>query len=254
MDRRAYLGATAAALSGCATVALTGHMVGSDGTGTVGDSTDESRSTPVVASPGTFDDFGELSRWEVLEGSITATADRTFRGSQAVRIDVAASEKRAAIARAFDRPLDLSGVVPGVALAAEEMTVPWLHAFDADGDRITYRAAFKGGLPFRRNNFGVVDVAGDPDLSAVTELRLVVWSGEGNRHRVWVDDLHFVPRPDTGKVMLQFDDNHVTDYTTALPVLEEYGYPAVAFVNPGRIEAEMAGVEDPGGFPRVTLD
>ncbi|MCU4742966.1 polysaccharide deacetylase family protein [Natronoglomus mannanivorans] len=182
---------------------------------------------------GTFDDFEDLSRWTALEGSLSP-ADDAFLGAQSALLESDEASNRVTISREFDSPLDLSEVVPGLAVTAEEMVTPTIRLFDAAGNRIDYRRAITGGLPFVRYNFGVRDVDGDPDLSAITELQVIQWTGE-ETVRFRCDDLHFVPRPETGKVMIQFDDGFETDYTEGFPILEQYEYPAVTFVNPSRI-------------------
>ncbi|WP_276254560.1 polysaccharide deacetylase family protein [Halomontanus rarus] len=182
---------------------------------------------------GTFDDFEDLAEWTALEGSLSATDD-AFLGSQSALLESDAASDRVTISREFDSPLDLSAVVPGLAITTEEMVIPLIRLFDADGNRIDYRRAIVGGLPFARYNFGVEAVGGDPDLSAITEIQILQWTGDGTA-RFRCDDLHFTPRPETGIVMIQFDDGFETDYTEGLRVLEEYDYPAVTFVNSSRI-------------------
>lgn len=187
--------------------------------------------------PDTFDDFSDLSRWEVLEGSLEPT-DRSYAGEQAARLKAGPLEEQVTIGYEFDGPRDLRDVVPGIAVAAGEMVVPTIRLIDADGDRVDYRRAIKGGVPFMRYNFGVSNVAGEPDLGRVTELQIGLWTGLFDGRSFRCDDLHFTPRPATGKVMIQFDDTHDTDYTEGLAILEEYGYPATTFVNPDRVGGE----------------
>jgi len=144
---------------------------------------------------------------------------------------------RVVIARELDDPIDCSAAAPGLAAAAEGTMVPTIQLIDADNDRVDFRRGLKGDLPVMRYNFGATKIVGDPDLSAVTEIRIAVWAGD-ERRRLWVDDLHFVPRPDIGMVSIQFDDGFETDYTEAFPILDRHGYSATTFVNPGRIGAD----------------
>lgn len=192
----------------------------------------ESGGEPV--EPGTFDNFSELSRWEVLEGSLEAS-DEAYAGDRAARLESGVRENRVTIARAFDEPRDLRGVVPGIAVESEEMVVPTIQIVDASGDRIDYRRAIKGGLSFMRYNFGEEQVVGNPDLGRAAEIRITLWTGTGEERAFRCDDLHFTPRLETGTVMIQFDDTHDTDYTEGFRILEEYGYPATTFVNPDRV-------------------
>ena len=183
---------------------------------------------------GTFDDFEDLSKWSVLEGSLSADEDRSYVGSQSAFLQVAESDSQVRIAREFSSPKDLTDEVPGLAVTADQMVSPVIRVFDSSGDRVDYRRAITGELSFQRYNYGVSDVFGDPDMSDVSEIEIVLWNDEDERE-FWLDDLHLTPRPKTGKVMIQFDDAHDTDYTRGLPVLEEYGYEAATFINPGRV-------------------
>ncbi|WP_306053103.1 polysaccharide deacetylase family protein [Natronococcus wangiae] len=256
MKRRAYLAlASTTCLAGCAG----SETLESDRLSDRDDSTDDETGTdseehrePLI--PEAADDFEDLSRWSIDGGSMDTDTDRALVGSQSARIEVSGASSSTRLSLEYESPFDLSDVVPGVAMASSDFVFPWLRLFDVDGNRIDYRRGSRGGLPLMRYNFGV-DAREDAfDPTAVSEVQFQIWTGEGKTPTVWFDDFHFVPRPDVGKVMIQFDDNHVTDYTKALPILEEYGYPAVTFVNPGRIEAETNGRTDPGGYPRITID
>ncbi|QLK27490.1 polysaccharide deacetylase family protein [Natrinema zhouii] len=256
MQRRTYLALTSSiCLAGCTTSNFTDSSTG-NGSNSSPDPESESgtRSPSNGVEPiETIDDFESLDSWETAGGTLTPDPSRSIVGTQSARFEIPTSERSGAIATTFSEPRDLSDVVPGLAIAADDLVVPWIRLVDDDGNEFDYRRGFKGGLPLQRYNFGVESVPSTFDHTAVRKIYVMVWAGDGSQ-TVWLDDLHLVARPETGKVMIQFDDAHVTDYTKALPMLEEYGYPAVTFVNPGRIEAETRGADDPGGFPRLTVD
>ncbi|QCS41437.1 polysaccharide deacetylase family protein [Natrinema versiforme] len=260
MQRRHYLALTSSlCLAGCLTSSDESPPTEPDPNATAGPDPSpepESGDRPPRDRPmaGTIDDFETLDSWEVFGGTLSPDSSRSVVGTQSARLDVPASERTGGIATAFSEPRDLTDVVPGLAVASDGLVVPWLRLIDDAGNEIDYRRGIKGGLPLVRYNFGVEGIANGFDPAAVREVYVLVRTGDGESRTVWLDDLHLVPRPDTGAVMIQFDDAHVTDYTRALPILEKYGYPAVAFVNPGRIEAETRGADDPGGFPRLTVD
>jgi len=203
----------------------------------------------------TLEDFEELSAWEVEGGTVSADTDRSVVGSQSARFETDRQGQTSHLAYSFDSPIDFSEVVPGVAMCASEGTIanPWLRLTDVDGNRFDFRRSIQGGLPLMRLNFGVDDFDPAFDMTAVTRAALVVWTAEDDKQTVWFDDLHTVPRPATGKVMIQFDDAHSTDYTEALPTLAEHDYPAVTFINPHYVEG-AADNEERGGFSRVTVD
>jgi hypothetical protein len=258
MKRRAYLAvASTAVLAGCAgsdTLESTRSTSSDDDSSDDPDDPDDPEPTRGPLVPEAADDFEDLSRWSVTGGSLSADGDRTLVGSQSGKLEVDDGTTTTQLTLEYESPFDLTDVVPGVGMASDESVSPWLRLYDVDGNRIDYRRGSRADLPLMRYNFGVDDVESAFDPAAVSAVQIHLWTEESQTPTFWFDDLHFVPRPDTGKVMIQFDDNHVTDYTEALPILEEYGYPAVTFVNPGRIEAETSGVTDPGGYPRITVD
>jgi len=203
----------------------------------------------------TLEDFEDLSAWEAEGGTVSADTDRSVVGSQSARFETDRQGQTSHLAYSFDSPTDFSEVIPGVAMRGSEGTIvnPWLRLTDGDGNRFDLRRSIQGGLPLMRLNFGVDDFDPAFDMTAVTRAALVVWTAEDDEQTLWFDDLHTVPRPATGKVMIQFDDAHSTDYTEALPVLAEHDYPAVTFINPHYVEG-AADNEERGGFSRVTVD
>ncbi|QLG49228.1 polysaccharide deacetylase family protein [Natrinema halophilum] len=257
MHRRTYLAAAATLpLAGCAGSETSSPSSAADpandagnGDGEPESATPSDRSTDDPELAGTVDDFEDLTTWDILGGALSPASDRAVVGTQSGRLEIPAAEPNGGLARRFSNPIDCSDVVPGVAVASDALVVPVVRLVDVDGNRVDYRRAIKADLPLARYNFGVKEIAGGFDPTAVEEVQLLVWTGEGASGSVWFDDLHFVPRPERGKVMFQFDDAHVTDYTEALPILEEYDYPAVSFVTTGYVDEG-----DVGGDTRLSTD
>lgn len=248
MNRRAYLAMTASAatslcLAGCAgSEPLDSSDTDSNDDG---GTTDPGGVTPAsgVVEPGSEDDFENLSAWSEDTGSLSADSDRSLVGTQSAYLEVGSSATTGRISKTFDEPVDVSNVVPGVAITAESVVSPWIRLLDESGNRIDYRRTVTGGLPFMRYNFGINELDDSFDETAVTEIHLQLWTAEGTERGIWFDDFHFVPRPETGKVMIQFDDTHVTDHSEAMPLLSEYGYGAVTFVNPNYVGKEVDSYE-----------
>ncbi|MDJ1432554.1 polysaccharide deacetylase family protein [Halostagnicola sp. A-GB9-2] len=263
MDRRAYLAMTATAATTMCLAGCSGSTP-SESNGSSSPSEDESYEddgevVPAsgVVEPGSEDDFEDLSNWNEGAGSLSADGDRSLIGTQSARLEVGSSTSTGRVSKAFDEPIDVSNVVPGVAVTAESIVSPWIRLLDEDGNRIDYRRAVSGDIPFMRYNFGINELDDEFDETAVTEIQLQLWTPDETARTVWFDDLHFVPRPETGKVMIQFDDTHVTDHTEALPLLEDYGYEAVTFINPDYVgrngtdyprlsESQLADLHDAG--------
>lgn len=194
---------------------------------------------------GTFDDFEDLDAWYALDdiGSITADTEYVYEGSQSARLEHDDGQVR--VRRSLDEPIDVRGVVPGLATTAQDRGSILIQLQDEDGDYLEFSQQVMDGMPLARHNFGLTRVRGDPDLSEIIVLQIIHWGDEP----LWVDDFHFVPKPDTGRVMLQFHGGYEAHYTEALSILEEYDLPATAFVPTGRLRPDQAAEGD-----RLTYD
>lgn len=239
MKRRVYLSIAAAGLGGCLERNFRESSGGADrrpsNTSSTVDSSTGSDESPDCDEPRVrgdpFDDFSDLSRWDVRDGSLAAADGRGSNGRSGAILRAGSDDDRAMISRSLAEPLDCSAVGPGLTVAANDPAVPTIQLFDTDGNRADFRRGLKGNRPPLRHAFGLTAVAGPIDLSAVTRIRIAQWAGDRS-HALGIDELFFVPRSSTGTVTIQFDDGYATDYTEALPILDRYGYPAVSFVNP----------------------
>ena len=234
MNRRAYLASgLVATIGGC--------MDGSDGDATDDDSSDDvehEATEPVEPESGeTVDDFSDIDAWELVAGAVAREEDRAVVGDSCARLENREGDEQARIAYEFDEPLDCRRHSPGLAIAADEPMAPLLQLFDDDGGHVTFRATVEADVELLRAPFGI-EHADDVDLGAITGLEIAHVAAEDAEQQLWVDDLHFVPRPETGVVTLQFDGGHESVYENGLPLTEEYGYPATAFVPTGRIREE----------------
>lgn len=183
-------------------------------------------------SPGTLDDFEDLSRWTVDGGEISAVSNRAGNGSQSCQITASESEPRAQMTIQFSEPVDCSSIVPGLLCRSPSTIYPRIQFFDSSGGRVDFRSAVAGGIPLHRTSFGIEAVTKDLDLSRIEQVRISLWVGDDDSGTIMIDELFLVPRPDSGKVLIQFDDGYETDYTEAFPILEQYEYPATTFINP----------------------
>lgn len=233
MKRRAYLvTAAAATLGGCS--ALSDSETADDPDDE--DETDSSDSSDTIdEEPGSFDQFDDLSMWEVMEGSLELDEERAYVGDQSGRMTADESEERVMIKRRFDSPRDLSDEFPALAFATEDDVDPVVQLSDTDGNRLLLQCNVEPGLPFAHHDLGIIDTVGDPDLSSIKHIKISVWASDDRSVTVWVDDLRFVSRPETGTVLIQFDGGTETAYTQARSTLSEYDYPATAFVPTDRV-------------------
>jgi peptidoglycan/xylan/chitin deacetylase (PgdA/CDA1 family) len=180
----------------------------------------------------TLEAFDELDDWDVHAGSLSADPSMT-NGSQSARIEIE-DEGRGVIARQFSEPIDLSDTHLGVAFESTGSLSPRVRLVDEGGDRVDLRMHLREEIPLQPYDVGVESTNGSPDLSSVAEIRIIVQhDGPGT---IWCDELLTLPRPETPKLLFQFDDGAVTDYTQGYRVLERFDYPATSFVNPNTID------------------
>ncbi|SDQ57774.1 polysaccharide deacetylase family protein [Natronobacterium texcoconense] len=200
---------------------------------------------------GTFDDFEDLEPWIAFQdiGSIEADTDRYYDGSQCARLEPSEEDGQVRVRRSLDEPIDIRGVAPGLAMTSNRRGMVRIQLQDADGDYVEYSQQVMEDMPLTRKNFGLTRIRGDPDLSEIHVLQIIRWFGDDAEGQMWVDDFHFVPKPDTGKVMLQFHGGYESHYTEAMSVLQEYDLPATAFVPTDRLRADIAVQGD-----RLTYD
>lgn len=236
MRRRTYLAtATAAAVAGCMGFGESGSETESDDEFAADDE------PPELEGPdddGTLDDFEDLEAWSVVAGSASTDDTHAAVGEQSVLLEADTDETQARIVRELPEPVDWSGMSPGLAVAAEDTITPILQLFDDDTNVIDFRATIQGSGELQRCNFGVAGIDSEADLSEITEIHISYFSGDESERQLRFDDLHLVPRPDEGLVMLQFDGGDESIYTDALPILEENDYPATAFVTTDLIREE----------------
>ncbi len=213
MDRRAYL-TTIASVAG---VSIGSPRV--SGQSHPDSSDDDHRNERLV---GTFDDFESLEPWEAYQdiGSITATTAYAATGSQSALLEPRSDDGQVRVRRELDEPIDVRGVAPGVAMAADRDARVRLQLQDSDGHYVEFSRQVRAGMPFVRDNFGLSRVSGDPDLSRVEVLQIVSWIGEDGGNLL-VDDFYFVPTVETGTVCLHLYGGHASHYSEALSILED---------------------------------
>ncbi|THE65869.1 hypothetical protein D8Y22_04910 [Salinadaptatus halalkaliphilus] len=273
MKRRSYLaaaiaGSTLAGCTGATPDATSNETDGGTDTGggetdqpgeSDGDPADEDDHEPRDDSSlrGTFDDFERLELWDPIAGTLEADREHAALGSQSARIVAAEGTQQVRIARELAEPIDVRAVVPGLALETDSVGNPLIRLRDASGDYRQYRQHVREGQPFVRRNFGHTAVSGDPDLGTITEIQILQWTG-GAARTLRIDDLHFVPRVEQGRVQIQFQGGFETDYTLAYPILSAHDLTASTFLATARIrgtdgvagdrmtEAQVAELADAG--------
>ena len=192
---------------------------------------------------GTFDDFENLGAWDAVVGTLEADSGLAFAGTQSARLTATESEEQSRIRRVLSDPIDVTDVVPGLALSTTDVANVVIQLHDADGDFLQFQQHVRGSAPFFRQNFGHTGVSGEPDPTEITEIHVLDWTG-GREGELWIDDLHFVPRLTTGRVMIQFQGGFETNYTRAFPVLEAHDLTASTAIATDRMREHDAASGD----------
>ncbi len=261
MNRRRYLALTTASaagigLSGCVGDEADEETTSDDADETEADEEDEEETEVTEETPtdsellGTFDEFDDIDLWEPFQdiGSIESDSDRALVGDQSALIEPN-SDGQARIRRALDEPIDISEVVPGLAVTSDDRNIVQMQLQDEDGDYLEFSQQSLPDMPLTRHNFGLTRVRGDPDLSEIVVIQIICWYGDDDDGELWVDDLYFAPNTETGRVMLGFHGGYESHHEEALEILEEYDLPATAFVPTDRLRSDVAVQGD-----RMTYD
>ncbi len=206
---------------------------------------DETTEDEVVTElAGTFDGFETLEPWSAVIGSIEADTDRSYEGTQSALLTPNEDDGQVRVRRELEEPIDVTDAVPGLAMATDNPGTVLIQLQDSEGDYVEYSQQVLESMPLVRTNFGLTRVRGEPDLADIRLVQLIRWFGEDDDNgnddnsdgELWVDDLHFVPKPETGVIQLQFHGGYETHYTEALERVGEY--PATTFVPTSRIRTD----------------
>ena len=216
----------------------------------------------------TVDIVGPQSEWDAGpgvhvgpdDGSASAASPTPYTGDRSLRVE---GTSGAPVIAEFDRPLDFRDSHLSVAIYPDkpETTGPFpaeLYAPDRENRVVclgNYHGYFECG--WRRYDFSVNRIIGDPDLSRVRYVGLNV-ADRNEYTRCWIDDLRVIPRPDRGKVMFMFDDIAESAYTNGFRIMNEFGLRGAFGVitdivgEPGRISLEQLHEAERSGWELVS--
>lgn len=144
-----------------------------------------------------------------------------------------AGDNRVRISRRFDDALNFEAWDLSLATQLHATTKEVLQVgvtlVDADGEwrRLSGGILHTATQRWVRLDLGLQSDTG-VDLTAITELHIDHWAGEGESEFA-IADLRRHPKPDIGYVMLTFDDGPKEDYTVAYDVLSKYDMVGTAF-------------------------
>ncbi len=273
-NRRAFLTAMgAAAIAGCSggnptddsTTAPNGSTVGNSTTSTTTNAATEQATTTAAQNPGqigkTVEAFEKPQEWAKLDkyGKRAGTTNDVAEGKGALKLTADKSEPYVGVYKAMGQGgADFSGknFSAAVKVKSPQVAKLTLELYAPDrGHPIEMTRTFTGPTDrWMRVDFGTTGEERDPRLKQVQEMRLVARGrDEGQKVEMLVDDLRVANRPDKGYVFLTFDDSHITHYTKAYKMMQQYGFPGVEGVIPqtiykdGRLEtSQLRKMRDAG--------
>jgi hypothetical protein len=207
------------------------------GNGTAGNGTEspqESETPTGDETPGeVLVDFSEgVDQWYDLDdyGSFEATTD-VRRGEQGIRLLAGQDEPYVGAVRAFSEPLDLRNKSISVSFRAAS---PQIHRLELQliapdqGNTLNLNRTNTGPTGhWMTLNLGASSETGNPDLGEVYEMRLIGRDrGQGAEIDMTIDEIRTHETPDSGRVMLTWDDCHET-HARGFEIMEEFGYAGV---------------------------
>ncbi len=199
---------------------------------------------PAVDVGELLSDFDESERLEPLVGRMEGSEDDARIGSQALVVEN--DGDRAAVGIFFPDGLDLRGWDVSLAIKAETINRIGME-FHAPtfGDHLTsLRRLTNDHDDWLRVDFGYDEKTGDPDLSNVTEIRIVGFSPDDGPTRFVVDDLRRTEAVENGVAILACYGGHRSHFEIAAPLLAERDWPGAIAMDPRRI----------GGSNRMGVD
>lgn len=182
-----------------------------------------------------FENFERSIAWETEAGRASIHTENVASGSQAVKLEASRNDDRVRIARRFESGIDLTDRDLSLAARLEtpdqEALLVQLLAPDRE-NRLLLKHPIQRRWGWTRMDLGPVREIGDPDLSDVREIRVGAYTGGDRKTSVLIDAIRSTERGDSGYAILTFDDNKVSQYETAFPILERRELPGVAGVIP----------------------
>ncbi|WP_336362917.1 polysaccharide deacetylase family protein [Halalkalicoccus salilacus] len=192
---------------------------------------------PAIEAGELVDDFEEIEWNPMYDHTTVSSDDECLVGESSMLVE---SESRdvAGVFRAFSEGQDFFGKDLSFAVRVES-PLPARVVLDVRAPGASDRLVSARSIPgefdgWLRVEGGYTGKRGEPNLGNVQELRIYVeprGDAEGPI-RFRIDDLRATERSDQGKVILTFDDSVESQYTTALPMLEERGWSGVAAIIP----------------------
>ena len=104
-----------------------------------------------------------------------------------------------------------------------------IEGFSADYYGNDYANALDGWMGIIMT-FGECVVTGAPTRNSINSIWLKAVDAHGQKVTVQFGGIELIPEPSAGAVCFTFDDSRLTQYTQALPKLQQYRFPATAYI------------------------
>ena len=192
----------------------------------------EYRSREQYRQPGQqFDDFEDLLAWTTVGGSMEADEEVVFDGTQSARLHAEDGENIRIEREIGDEDLTNLDISFAIRTTTPGNIAVYVRFVDVYGSSqinqlrsISYRTPDVGWF---RTNPGVFEDDEIPtEMDQLDRMELVVLN-TADEAEVWIDDMRTHEKPDSGYVMLCWDDGFRDYYETASPMHDEFGFATV---------------------------
>lgn len=180
-----------------------------------------------------WDNFEDLSQWSIQLGNLSADTSTVYSGTQSAHM-TAGSDSEALIYKSLNGA-DLSNKTISAALyipegdtASGSIRVTYITSGDRSNLTMTLNEQLYEGGWFRAD-FGLPPNpdSGTPDLTSVDELRIRYADTDAD---LYIDDLRTHRPLEEPTVIIRWDDQDDSMYSTGYPIMDEYNMPGFAAV------------------------
>ncbi len=181
-----------------------------------------------------WQDCESLEDWEVIDGTLESSTDRTYRGFRSAHMR-AADDGRTEV-RIPIEGYDLTETSFSLAMYIDAPGRHYSPMFDVNapecGRMLHFRTRHKIDEPgWIRYDLGISHTSG---LESTEDAYMTIsWGG---RDVDWyLGDIRAVPVEEDPRLFVQFDDSLRSTYDTAFPIMHQYDIPATVYTVTGRI-------------------
>ena len=188
---------------------------------------------PAIEAGELLSDFSEDAPVEALRGEFFGDPDEARVGDQALVIE--SEQDRAGVSLFFPDGLDLTDWNTSMAVKAEAISRIAIEYRTPSGQLTSLRRLPNDHDDWLRVDFGYDDKQDEPDVTNITELRILGLAHDDGPTRFAIDDLRRTESLQNGKAILVCYGADLSHYDIAAEMLQARGWPAAVAVAPRRI-------------------